>query len=156
MHGTKHSLRELFVNDFAKFRSFNIVWDKIIRSKFPKVHANLKRLGIEHMTYTSKWFLTAFLTLPFAPEFRLRIFDRYAAFGMRALLSLGIVMIGKMKMALESRHSRDLRSLLLNPLTHSKLLDCRNLLVKWDKVMMSEARYKKLMKRTGLHSGDGA
>jgi hypothetical protein len=155
MRGPKHSLREFFINDFAKLRSFNVVWDNIIRAKFPKIHANLKRLGIDHTAYTSRWFSTACLTLPFPPDFKLRIFDRYAAFGARVLLSLGLAMMEKMKSPLETSDSATVQSLLLNPVMHLRLQDYRSLVHKWDNAMMSEDDYRKLMKRTGLCSADG-
>jgi hypothetical protein len=150
MRDTKHSLREFFVSDFAKLRSLNIVWDNIIRSKFPKIHANLKRLHIDHMTYTSKWFLTAFLTLRFPPKFKLRIFDRYAAFGMRALLSLGITMIGELTTALETGDQEMVLGVLLNPMAHRKPRDWRKLIDKCDKAFLSERRYEKLFKMAGV------
>jgi hypothetical protein len=140
--GPKHKLSEFFVDDFLQLRLLNVVWDKILEIRFPKVHANLKRLKVEPMTYTPNWFLTAFQVLPFPNVFRLRVFDRYAAFGTRALLSLGIAIIKVIKADLEIVGAAKAAALLQNPATHPMLQDWRKLVRKWDRAFLSPSQYK--------------
>jgi hypothetical protein len=150
LRGAQHMLADFFVNDFMNLRSLNVVWEKILQIKLPKVYDNLRRLKVEAMTYTPSWFLTGFQTLPFPNVFKLRIFDRYAAFGTRALLSLAVVITKKIKVDLEKGGASNIRALLQNPTKHAELQDWRMLLELWEKSFMSKKDYKSYFEQAGV------
>jgi hypothetical protein len=150
MRGSKHRLRDYYINEFENLKELNRVWDVIVQKKYPKIHANLKRLDIDAIVYTTSWFLTAFLNIEFPAVLRLRIFDRYCAFGSRALLSLGLTCVSLLKKELMAPEMEKVLPILQNPNKGQRLQDWRAVLKKWDKLFISKADYSKYFERAGV------
>jgi hypothetical protein len=93
MCGTKFSFRRLFMNGFEGFRILNQIWMLLLREKAKRVAAKLDAIQLAPELYTKGWFLSAFQNTNLDPELRLRIFNRYVAFGCRSLLSFGLVVV---------------------------------------------------------------
>jgi hypothetical protein len=146
LHGTKHLLADFFMENFLNLRFLNVVWNKVLQIEFPKVYANFTRLKVDPMIYTPNWFLTAFQVLGFPDALRLRIFDGYAAFGTRALLSFAVLITKRIKIDLEVGNASTVPLLLQDPSTHRRLRNWRQLLQKWDKSFMTKTKYKSYFK----------
>jgi hypothetical protein len=142
-----HGLRQMYIRDFEGLRKMNRVWMYVLSKKYPKIHANFKALSIEEMVYTPGWFLTAFLNVNFPPVFKLRIMDRYVAFGNRAILSLALTLVSKLKAELVTPEMEVVIPLLQNPYT--KLKNWREILEKWDKLFITPKDYARYFAKVG-------
>jgi hypothetical protein len=150
MHSSKHRLRDYYLDGFAALKELNRVWEVVLQNRYPKIYANFTRLRIESITYTTSWFLTAFLNIDFPVVLRLRIFDRYCAFGPRALLSLGLACVSLLKKELMGSEMEKIIPLLQNPNRGRRLQDWRAVITKWDKLFISRIDYSKYFKRAGV------
>jgi hypothetical protein len=150
MKGFKRHYRESYTSQFANLKNLNLVWEGILRAQFPKVAANFKRLDIESKDYTSLWFLAAFQGISFAPEFRLRIFDRLCAFGIRALISLAIVIVSSGQTELETRGLHRVTAILKDSTKVPLLQKWRKGIAKWDGMFLTKKVYEKYFTRTGV------
>jgi hypothetical protein len=149
MRGKGHMLRAYYVDDFKNFKQVNAAWEALLHAKHRAVAANLKKLDVYPMMYTPKWFLTAFLAVNFPPAFRVRAFDRIAAFGTRAMFSLGLAIVGMVEADLLGASMEQIIPILQNPGDSPRLKDWRALVAKWDKVFMTKAELEKLFKKAG-------
>lgn len=150
MKGPKRHHRELYTDQFANLNNLNLVWDGILRSKFPKVAANLKKLGIESKDYTNGWFLAAFQGIPFPAEFRLRIFDRLCAFGTRTLLSFAITIVSAAQKDLETGRFDGVTTMLKDPARVPLLQDPKKAISKWDGLFLTKKEYVKCFTKAGV------
>jgi hypothetical protein len=146
----KHRLRDYYINDFANLKKLNRVWDVIFEKKYPKIYANFKKFEIDPLVYTTSWFLTAFLNMDFPAVLRLRIFDRYCAFGTRALLSLGLTCISLLKKELMASEMGEILPVLQNPSRGQRLQDWRVVIAKWDKLFISKIECSSYFERVGV------
>jgi hypothetical protein len=150
MQGKRHMLRTMFMHEFDGLKRINIVWKHIFEKRYPKVYKAVTDMGCDPMIYTPSWFLTAFLNLDFPPVFRLRIMDRYLAFGMRAILSLGLAVISLLKNQLVGAGLELVIPLMQNPCRGERLKDWRNIIPKWDKLFISKSQYTRLFAKLGV------
>jgi hypothetical protein len=150
MNDSKHRLRDYCLDNFAALKELNRVWEVVLQNRYPKIYANFKRLGIETLTYTISWFISAFLNIDFPVVLRLRIFDRYCAFGPRALLSLGLACVSLLKKEFMGSEMDKIILLLQNPNRGRRLQDWRAVITKWDKLFISKINYSKYFKRAGV------
>jgi hypothetical protein len=150
MKGSKRHYRELYTSQFANLKNLNLVWEGVIREKFPKVAANFRRLDIESKDYTSPWFLAGFQGISFAPEFRLRIFDRLCAFGIRALISLAIVIVSSAQKELETKGLDKVMAILKDPTKVPLLQNWGKAIAKWDGMFLTKKEYEKCFIRAGV------
>jgi hypothetical protein len=150
MSGKGHMLRTLYVHEFKNMGAVNNAWETLLQSRYKAVAANLRKLDIQPIIYTPQWFLTGFLTINFPTVFRLRSFDRIAAFGTRAILSLGLAVVGVLEVELQRPSMEEVIILLQNPHEAPQVQDWRALIAKWDKVFLSKADFKKLFKKVGI------
>jgi hypothetical protein len=149
MQGKKRMVREIYKNGFQGLTKLNTVWAYLFQKKYPKVAATVEKIGVSPMIYTPSWFLTAFLNLDFPVAFRLRIMDRYITFGMRAIVSLALAIVGTVQDTLLQGKIEVVIPLLQNPGKVEELKDWRKLLKRWDKLFISEKEYRAVF--TKLH-----
>jgi hypothetical protein len=144
-------LRRLYVSNFENLGLLNRVWDVLLESRYPRIARHFQRLQILPTLYTTLWFLTAFMGVDFQPEIRLRIFDRFIAFGFRAVLSFGLVII--------SRHKRNLATEPLGiclPILHKPdqsdrmKQNWRYVCSKFDKLWVSEKEYTAFFEKANV------
>jgi hypothetical protein len=121
-------MREYYLNGFAWLKEVARVWEVILAVRFPAVAANLANLGDDPMTYVAQWFLTGFQALQFPPVFKLRLFDRFVAFGTRALLSLGIAIVDAARDTLETAAMHSVTKCLQDPGNIPKFKNWRNII----------------------------
>lgn len=146
----KFQLRRLYSNGFEGLNFLNTVWENLLEEKYRRVAQNLKTLNLMPGLYTPNWFLTAFMAVEFRPEIRLRIFDRFVAFGVRALVSFALVIIDRNREALARNPIGDCLTILQKPAKCDRLKDWRAMMAKFDKVFLSEREYNALFKKANL------
>jgi hypothetical protein len=150
MNGRGHMFRNYYVHDFVNLKLLNRVWDVALGTRYKTIHANLTKLEIAPVVYTSSWFLTAFLTIQFPPVLRLRIFDGVVAFGTRALLSLGLACVSLLKKELMGSETELVVPLLQNPNRGERLKDWRLVIKKWDKLFISRKDYATFFRKAAV------
>jgi hypothetical protein len=146
----KFQLRRLYSNAFEGLNFLNTVWENLLEEKYRRVAQNLNALKVVPNLYTPNWFLTAFMAVEFRPEIRLAIFDRFVAFGCRALVSFALVIIARNRHELARKPIRDCLAILQRPDKCERLMDWRALMAKFDKLFLSEKEYNALFKRANL------
>ncbi|OHT03768.1 TBC domain containing protein [Tritrichomonas foetus] len=150
MRGKKHMVRNYYDHEFENLRKICTVWDFILEKKFPLVHKQLKSLGVDHMIYTPSWFLCAFMNINFPPVLKLRIFDRFAMFGTRALLSLGMAIIDIHKKEIAKGGMDVCVPILQNPPDSPKMKDWRKILKYYDRNFLNRHEYKKFFRKLNI------
>jgi hypothetical protein len=90
------------------------------------------------------------MNMNFHPELRLRIFDRFATFGCRALLSFGLVILAMKQDDLEKKKTGDLFPILQKPDACEEMKGWRQLFQKYDKMWISERDYEKFFRKAGV------
>jgi hypothetical protein len=150
MKGKRHMAREMYLREFEGLKKLNVVWAFLFKKKFPKVYQAVKALNIDEMLYTPSWFLAAFLNLDFPPPLRLRIMDRYVAFGTRAILSLGLAIVSLLRKELTTGTMEVVLPLLQNPGHGEPLKDWRNIIAAWDKFFLSKKEYDQTFPKAGV------
>jgi hypothetical protein len=85
-------------------------------------------------------------------EFKLKIFDRYVAFGSRALLSLALAIISLDKKELVQSPKEIMLPLLQDPMKGPRLRDWKVIMEKWDKLFLSKSDYLKAIKKAGVEN----
>jgi hypothetical protein len=91
MAGPKRMAKNYF--DPETIKNLAKVWETILRRRKPAAFARMKRRQVRHEDYVSVWLTTAFLKAELPPGCRLRVFDRFLAFGARAIFSLGLSLV---------------------------------------------------------------
>jgi len=124
MRGPRIGLGALYDDNFAGLKRLNEVWDLLLRKRYPKVARNLGSECIRPGEYTRGYFLWAFMHCEFAPFLRCRVFDRFVAFGVPALVSLGLAFVRVNRRLLAGRDRDCVLPLLQKP-------ECS----RWDKVI---------------------
>ena len=150
MNGPHLQFRRLYIHKFSGLNDLNKLWEKLLDLKFPKVSHNLKEEKIYPILYTPAWFLSSYISLPFEPTLKLRIFDRILMFGARALLSFGLVIIALNKKLLETEKATKILLYLQHPDEHEAFKDWRNVISKFDEHWLSQSDYDKLFKITNV------
>jgi hypothetical protein len=149
MAGEKVQFRRLYANNFAGLNALNVAWEQIFAKRYEKIAARLTASQMISQFCTTPWFLTAFLELELPPGLRLAVFGRCAAFGCRALLSFGLVIISCLKDALLTADCRHALMLLQNP-DKEQFKDWRAVIGEYDKLWISEKNYESLFTKAGL------
>ena len=149
MNGFRTLHSEFFLPPFPRLKLMNNIFRELIKNKYPKILNNIDSLGIDFNIFTSKWFMSAFLTYDWSPEMHLRIFDRFLFYGSRSLLSFGLVIFSRHKKEMEKLPLEELIPLLQKPDQSIKMKDWRYLLIKWDKLWINKKTYQNLLKKSG-------
>lgn len=139
MNGERIGLARLYQGNFDGLRNLNLVWDLILKKKHRAIWKNLNQLSIEHMMYTTTYFLCAFMNCSYPTFLRLRIFDRFVCSGFRALVSLALSFVEMHKDALRNGEFEVVLPLLRDPPCE----DFSVLLELWDKEWLSEEEFDK-------------
>jgi hypothetical protein len=147
MNGPIHAHRLLFVSRFAGLNALNQVWAIVLAERYPDVARHLTACGVEPIMYTTGWFLTAFMSLGLRPDVRLRIFDRFLAFGCRALLSFGLVIVSQLKAVLATQDAVACVIALQKPDEEPAFQDWRRLMVAYEKKWISAKEYRAFFKK---------
>ena len=150
MKGKEHKLREFYDNNFTRLKEINKVWDLLLVKKFKDVHDNLKRNNIEHLLYTTSWFLCAFMNINFDTNLRLRIFDRFTLFGTRALMSFGLTIVDMNRADLATGAFDVVIPILQNPHLSAPMKNWRDIIKVYDKDFISKKDFKKYFKKAGV------
>ena len=148
MHGEKHMMRSLYLNGFPQLYKIKELWNVLLRQRYKKVAANMEQ--VDFVVYGAEWFLSAFLTFSFDPQIKLRIYDRFVAFGTRALLSFALVIISRHKDILANASFEDIVITLHSCDKTEKMKEWGYVLMKYDKLWLEEKDYLALFKATGL------
>ncbi|KAH0785808.1 TBC domain containing protein [Histomonas meleagridis] len=143
MRGQKHMLRSFYLHEFEMLKKISLVWEQLLKIKYPKVYEQTKKMNLDHMLYTPTWFLAAFLNLPLDPVVKLRIFDRFLFMGTRALLSFGLAIVGLNHKVLKSGGFEKVLPLLQDPTAHSESMkNWRQIIKAYDDNMITEKEYR--------------
>lgn len=124
--------------------------DIVLKNHYPDVHKHLHDRDVMFAAFLPKWFMAAFLTLDWTPQFTLRLFDRFLFYGLRSLLSFALVVFHQLKDDLVQMEIENILPLLGNPDKNPKMKDWRLLLKLWDKLWIRKKEYLKLLKAVGL------
>jgi hypothetical protein len=94
--------QHLAVNYFVadKLETLYKMWNTVFQKRFPALQKKLVSMGVEPQSYVKDWLQTAFLSIDFPPELRLRVFDRVVKFKTAALLSFGLTVVHGVSMGL--------------------------------------------------------
>ena len=150
MLGPRYQRREFFLPTFPRLIKLTKVWEVVFKEKYPKVFNNLKQNNLEPLIYTPSWFLTCYTNVGFEPVVMLRIFDRFLAFGSRALLSFALVIISRLKKKLLTNQMDKLIISIQRPFEQEEFKDWRYLMKKYDKLWIEEKDYERYFKEAGV------
>jgi len=150
MQNTRYHLRMFYISGFPKLMDASKIWDVALKLKYPKVSENFEKQGILSLVYIPSWFLTMFLNIDFPIHVRLRIFDRYAIYGFRALLSFGMVIISRLKNILSVSKTDVILMAFQKPSESTEFDDWRYLLKKYDDLWIGQLVYKKILEESGI------
>lgn len=146
MVGKVIGLGKLYANDWEGFKRMNAVWKVIFEDRYPKVAAHVREQQIADIMYTPSRFLCAFMNITMPSVLRLKIFDRFVAFGLRALLSLSLVFISLTKRELIVADQVGCLKILQNP----DATDWPRVMKKWEKLWIGKTDYKKFQEKAGV------
>ena len=149
MNGFRTMHRDFFAPPFPRLQLASKMLNEVLKTKYPKILANIENLGISFDVFAPKWFMSAFLCYSWTPEMHLRIFDRFLFYGTRSLLSFALVIFSRHKDVLEIMPLEELIPLLQKPDLSPKMKDWRYLMQKWDKLWINKKTYQQLLKKAG-------
>jgi hypothetical protein len=148
MIAKQYRFRDFYTDGFPKLYELKKIWDYLLETRHMDFVRFLDRNSVVFENYAMSWFLCAFMDVDFIPVLRMRIFDRYAGFGTRALLTFGLVLVGRLKRFLMSGQTEEIVQALRRCGSIPEMKDWRAVIKDWDKVWMSEKDYKKLFAHT--------
>ena len=147
MYSQKYMIRNFFISGFPQLFKLKEVWNYLLKKKYPKVYENIEQ--VDFIIYGAEWFLSAFLRMPFVTELKLRVFDRYIAFGTRALISFGLVIISRHKDVLANSDFDDIITTLQGSGNSERMQDWRYVMKKYDQHWLSQEEYVSVFEATG-------
>jgi hypothetical protein len=150
MLADRYRYREFYTDGFPKLYQLKKVWDVLLHDKERVVSEFLEKNGIMFENYGMGWFLCAFMDIDFVPVLKMRIFERYLAFGCRALLTFGVAVLSRMREKMLKSELDDVMGILRRPGVLPELMEWRKVIEKWDKVWISEKEYARYFARVGL------
>jgi hypothetical protein len=150
MCGSKIQFRRLYVDAFSGLQELSRVWEMVLADSFPNVAANFEANHLLPAMYTTSWFLTAFMNSEYPPDLRVRLFDRFVAFGCRALLSFAKVIVALNQEELAVAKTNQCFAVLQKPEILPTMKDWRVVIEKYDAVWMSEKEYEKAFAKANV------
>jgi hypothetical protein len=145
MRGQTLHLREYHLGDALQLSL--TVWLYLLKSQFKRFYHYCTQIRVKHIDYLRVWFMHFFLSVDFLPVLRLRIWDRIAAFGGRAIYSLGLALVSLMEKDLLKRGRDDLTLMLQSPIIGIRERDWGNVIKKWDRFWISFSNYGEVVSR---------
>jgi hypothetical protein len=146
MTGKKKAARDFFIP--IRLQGLIRAWDYLLGKKLPDVKNRIEDVGITTDEYFPDWVQSAFLAPQFHPTLKLRLFDRFVAFGPRALLSFGIVIMMVVRAILSASKESLLRRI-KDPADDASFANCRWVMEKMDRYLITKTEYAKLRKASG-------
>jgi hypothetical protein len=150
MIAKQYNFRDFYTDGFPKLYELKKIWDYLLETRHIDFVRFLDRNSIIFENYAMSWFMCAFMDVDFIPVLRMRIFDRYAGFGTRAVITFGLVLVGRLKRSLMAGEGDLVIPTLRRCGTTPEMKDWRGVIKDWDKIWMSEKEYKSLFKRTNV------
>jgi hypothetical protein len=146
MRKKRYAFRDIYLSGFPKLEKIKIVWLHFLKKKCKRVAKYLEENSILFENYGMSWFMTAFMSQQFEEELRMRIFDRYAGFGTRALLSFGLLIVKRLKKKIIKGDMENAMTLMRDPGIQEEFAECKKVCDKWNELWLSEGAYAKLFK----------
>jgi hypothetical protein len=137
----KQKAHDLFLTD--ELADLLLVWDYFVSQKVPEFKTKLTAFHIRHEDYAVEWFQSVFLSVPFLGTLSLGIFDEFVAFGPRALIMTGIMVVRSMLRRLLAASKEKLLAALKNPATDFVFANGRSTLARLGATFISKAEYRK-------------
>ena len=150
LNGQRTLQREFFTRGFPRLPIANKMLDIILKKKYPKIVRNLNQAGVLYDFFTSGWFMTAFMSFTWEPEFQMRIFERFLFYGLRGLLGLAVAIFSRHKDILATNQELGvLLGILQKPDESERMFNWHYVIKKWDEHWVSKGEYLKLLKAAG-------
>jgi hypothetical protein len=143
MVGRKRSAHDYF--DPAGMTTIGLAWERLLKRRLGEVKRVLDLHRIETAEYLPPWLQTAFLTRPIDPRIRLRVFDRFVAFGTRALFSFGLVIMFGVKHIMFSADRETLLKKLMAPESDPLFRSWKRTIDQLDRFNVTSIEFKRLM-----------
>jgi hypothetical protein len=138
---SNHKAHDLFLKN--EIGTIVLVWDYFLAQKVPRFKEQLVGFRINHEAYVVEWLQTAFLTIPFSGTLSLGIFDQFVAFGPRALIMTGIMLIKRMLPRLVVASKERVLEMLNDPARDPVFADGTEALARLAATFISKAEYRK-------------
>lgn len=149
MKSDKINQREYLIAGFPRLTITNKMLSELMKQKFLNVYKNFENNGVDLLMFTTNWFLTAYQSFNWAPEFQLRIFERFLFFGTRVLLSFALLIIELNQEELATASLEKILQILQHIDESKKMVDWHRILNKLDKRMIPKQKYIELVKNAG-------
>jgi hypothetical protein len=150
MKGRHYRMRELYTDGFPKVFELRKVWQIVLRKKCRRAADFLDEQGVQFENYAMVWFMCCFMDIDFVGDLRVRIFDRFAGFATRAILSFALVIIVRMKTRIIKGNTDQILEVLRRTGSEPEMLDWRAVIQTWDRLWMSEKEYRKTFEASGV------
>lgn len=150
MYGPRTMHRDFFISGFPRLQIANKMLQTIIQKKYPKIMKNLEKNNILFDFFSSGWFMTAFMSFTWDPEFQMRIFERFMFYGLRGLLGLATAIFSRHKDILATSQELEvLLGILQKPDESERMINWHYVIKKWDEHWITKGQYLKLLKEVG-------
>ena len=150
MYGPRTMHREFFTQGFPRLQIANKMLDLLLKKNYPKIVKNFEANGIVYDFFTSGWFMTAFMSFTWEPEFQMRIFERFMFYGLRGLLGFAIAIFSRHKDILATAQGlENILPILQRPDESERMFNWHYVIKKWDDHWISKSEYLKLLKAVG-------
>lgn len=149
MMGKKINHRGYFLDLFPRLQRSNAMLMVLIKKKCPEIIEYFGDDPSSLSVFTTSWFLTAFQSFNFQPEFQIRIFERFLMYGTRFLISFGITIIMFHRNLFKKLQFEDVLHLLQHPDESEKMQNWHSFLELLNKEMLSVKKYESLIVKSG-------
>lgn len=148
-----HNLKSLFLPNSSRIDDILKVWNYILENQYKKIYKNFEKMSIQSVQFCPKWFLTAFQIYNFPQPLIAFIFDRYIAFGTRALFSIGIAIISRFKKEIKTDSANSCLQRLTNLDNEPKICnDWKHLIKKINKKWIHKKAFDSFLKAVNLNT----
>ncbi|OHT07362.1 TBC domain containing protein [Tritrichomonas foetus] len=144
--------RGYLLSGFPRLERANDMLLCLMDKKCPKVIKRMNEIGVFMQMFTPGWFLTAYQSFNWPPEFQLRIFERFLFYGTRALINFAIIIIMKHVDILEKAEIEVFLKVLQHPDESERMMNWHSVLEDWDKNWIKKKEYEYLLDRVGAQS----
>jgi hypothetical protein len=95
LQGQKHMMRGLYLVGLPLTMQYIYIYEKLLAKFEPELSAHLAELCVPTTSYTSKWFMTIFASMPF--EFMIRVWDAFVSEGPKVLFRVAVAIMRLVK-----------------------------------------------------------
>jgi hypothetical protein len=139
LSGPKRLAKNYYDNEIVA--GITEVWLVLVKLKNVPMYERLEKLGVDHMEYMKIWLRTVFLTTQFPLPLRLMLFDRFIAYGTRAIFSFGLILLHLLADRPEMQSAASAVAILKEPTPLFGSLDWEKVLAKGDSEFISKTVY---------------